>query len=191
MMNMSRHLAAPCTCCAAVCSIVGEVLLESPTSTARAHRLQDVEGRVRMGGFLGAARAGEGGGGRAVCVGVYVCAGGGGVSSQRLRLTDSRHVLLLRRLVLGEHAHRSHVDQAGRALGRKSERAEHAPEQMAVDLVRVRFGAVMGALSCACACARAWEQDWVRGGGGEGAGRHTQPATITVVAGNAIAAKGV
>ena len=78
MMNMSRHLAAPCTCCAAVCSIVGEVLLESPTSTARAHRLQDVEGRVRMGGFLGAARAGEGGGGRAVCVGVYVCAGRGG-----------------------------------------------------------------------------------------------------------------
>ena len=56
MMNMSRHLAELCTRCAAACSIVGELLLESPTSTARANFLKHVEGWVRGGvsrGFEG------------------------------------------------------------------------------------------------------------------------------------------
>ena len=66
MMNMSRHLAELCTRCAAACSIVGELLLESPTSTARANFLKDVEGWVRGGvsrgfeGFRGVSRAGRG-----------------------------------------------------------------------------------------------------------------------------------
>ena len=81
MMNMSRHLAELCTRCAAACSIVGELLLESPTSTARANFLKHVEGWVRGGvsrgfeGFRGVSRGFEGRGG-AICVRGYVCARG-------------------------------------------------------------------------------------------------------------------
>ena len=93
--------------------------------------------------------------------------GRGGQSLQSLRLTDSLYNLL-RRLVLGEHAHCSHVDQAGCALGRESERAEHASEQVAVHLVRVKFEALVRVWAWAHSRARAWKQDWVRGAGGEG-----------------------
>ena len=88
MMNMSRHLAELCTRCAAACSIVGELLLESPTSTARANFLKDVEGWVRGGvsrgfeGCRGVSRGFEGfrGRGGAICVRAYVRAREGGNS---------------------------------------------------------------------------------------------------------------
>ena len=47
MTNMPRHLGALCMYCSALCNIDGEALLVSPTSTARAHRLQ--HGRVGHG----------------------------------------------------------------------------------------------------------------------------------------------
>ena len=83
MMNMSRHLAELCTRCAAACSIVGELLLESPTSTARANFLKHVEGWVRGGvsrGFEGFRGVSRGGVGRFVCAGM--CARGEGGNSQ-------------------------------------------------------------------------------------------------------------
>ena len=83
MMNMSRHLAELCTRCAAACSIVGELLLESPTSTARANFLKHVEGWVRGGvsrGFEGYRGVSRGGAGRFVFA--CMCARGEGGNSQ-------------------------------------------------------------------------------------------------------------
>ena len=88
MMNMSRHLAELCTRCAAACSIVGELLLESPTSTARANFLKHVEGWVRGGvsrGFEGFRGAGWGD----LCARVCVRAGKEGTHSDSGSLTTT------------------------------------------------------------------------------------------------------